>query len=181
MKRTIVQPADLSVEALAEFKQWLGISQPTEDAQLQKLLHASMELCESFVRLIPIESGCEEALPTSCDWQCLDTTPVRAVTGVKAVAKDGLHIPLASGDFEIEIDADGSGKVRLLTSPSENRITVSFVAGIAPDWASLPDGLRQGILRTAAFLYRDRDSTSASSLPPSVTSLLTPWRRIRIA
>ena len=181
MKRIIVQPADLSVEALAEFKQWLGISQPNEDAQLQQLLHASMELCEGFIRQMPIESGSEEILQSSRDWQCLDTCPVRAITGVSAIASDGSRITVASGNFEIEIDADGKGKVRLLALPSEGKVVVSFVAGIAANWGSLPDGLRQGILRAAAFLYRDRDSAGAATPPASISALWLPWRRIRIA
>ena len=180
MKRTIVQPTDLSLEALAELKQWLGISQSGEDALLEKLLYSSVELCEGFIRQLPIESGCEETLTGSSNWQCLDSSPVRAITSISAVASDGSRSPIASGGFEIEIDADGTGKIRLLMTSGVDRIVVSYVAGIAPDWATLPDGLRQGTLRTAAFLYRDRDNSVADPPPASVSALWLPWRRVRI-
>src|SRR3546814_7163305 len=107
MQRVITQPSDLSGTALADLKQWLGSTQSTEDTLLTGLLHAGMGLCESFTRQMPLETGFEEIVPASDGWQCLATRPVRAITAVAAIDRDGVRTPLASGQYEIELDAAG--------------------------------------------------------------------------
>ncbi|MBA4163705.1 MAG: hypothetical protein C0510_03590 [Erythrobacter sp.] len=181
MQRAITQPADLSGNALAELKQWLGITQSTEDTLLSGLLHAGMGLCESFTRQMPLETDFEEIVPASDGWQCLETRPVRAITSVAVIGKDGTRAPLASGQYEIELDAAGVGRVRVLAPGEVRSIAVSFVAGIAPDWAAMPDGLRHGVIRAAAHLYQDRDGTQTTSPPASISALWRPWRLARIA
>lgn len=181
MQRAITQPADLSGTALADLKQWLGVSQPGEDSLLEGLLHASLDLCESFTRRVPIEAGFEEIVPALGAWQCLETRPVRAIAAVAAISQDGTRAPLASGQYEIELDAAGVGRVRLLAPVEVRSIAVSFVAGIAPDWPSMPDGLRHGMVRAAAHLYRDRDRAQPDAPPSSIAALWRPWRLARIA
>lgn len=68
MKRTIVTPPVLSPAALAELKQWLGITTAQDDAPLTSLLRAALETCEAFTGSMPIEASCEEVLPLSADW-----------------------------------------------------------------------------------------------------------------
>lgn len=181
MQRAITQPADLSGTALAELKQWLGITQSAEDTLLTGLLHASIDLCESFTRQMPLETGFEEIVPASDAWQCLETRPVRAITSVAAIAEDGTRTPLASGHYEIELETAGVGRVRLLAPGEVRSIAASFVAGIAPDWPAMPDGLRHGIVRAAAHLYRDRDGALPDAPPSSISALWHPWRLMRIA
>ena len=181
MKRTIVQPADLSGAALAELKQWLGISSNAEDAALTGLLHASLELCESFTGQMTIEQACEEQLPITRNWIAIQATPVRAITSLELVAEDGTRSALPASDFELEIDAEGIGKVRQTASLSGRTVAVSFVAGIAVDWASLPDALRHGVIRLAAHDYRDRDASEPLSPPASVAALWRPWKKLRLA
>lgn len=181
MQRAITQTADLSGTALAELKQWLGITQSAEDTLLTGLLHAGMGLCESFTRQMPLETGFEEIVPASGAWQCLTTGPVRAIIAVAAISEDGARAPLASDQYEIELDAAGAGRVRLLAPIEIRSIAVSFVAGIAPDWPSMPDGLRHGMIRAAAHLYQDRDGTQTTSPPASISALWRPWRLARIA
>lgn len=181
MQRTITLPADLSGTALTELKQWLGVSQPGEDSLLAGLLHASLDLCEGFTRQLPLETGFEEIVPASSQWQCLETRPVRAITAVAAMGQHGARVPLASGQYEIELDAAGVGRVRLLAPVEVRSIAVSFVAGIAPDWPSMPDGLRHGVIRAAAHLYRDRDGAQVDAPPSSIAVLWRPWRLLRIA
>lgn len=181
MQRAIIQPADLSGTALAELKQWLGISQPSEDSLLEGLLHASLDLCESFTRQMPLEAGFEEIVPASGTWHCLEPRPVRAITAVAAISQDSTRAPLASGQYEIELDAAGVGRVRLLAPVEVRSIAVSFVVGIAPDWPSMPDGLRHGMIRAAAHLYRDRDGAQSDAPPSSISALWRPWRLLRLA
>ena len=55
-------------------------------------------------------------------------------------------------------------------------------AGLAADWAGLPDGLRHGVIRLAAHHYRERDAASAAASPPAaVAALWRPWRAMRLA
>lgn len=181
MQRAIIQPADLSGTALAELKQWLGITRPGEDGLLEGLLHSSLDVCEAFTRQMPIETGFEEIMPASGAWQCLETRPVRAITAVTAIGKDGARAPLASGQYEIELDAAGVGRVRLLAPVEVRLIAVSFAAGIAADWPSMPDGLRHGVIRAAAHLYQDRDGAQPGAPPSSISALWRRWRLLRLA
>lgn len=181
MKRAILLPADVTGAALAELKQWLGISSTNEDAQLTGLLHASLDMCEGFTGQMPIEASCVEFHSLSRDWFELDARPVRAITALELVATDGTRSALASSDHEIDIEADGTGRARLVTSQTGRYLVVSFAAGIAADWTSLPDALRHGIIRLAAHNYRDRDAKEPLGPPASVAALWHPWRRLRLA
>src|SRR5258708_37114399 len=106
MKRAIVTPATLSPAALAELKQWLGISRAQDDAPLTALRRAGLDICEAFTGSMPIEASCEEMLPLSREWQLLETLPVQAITAVQAIAADGSRTSLAASDYAIELDAD---------------------------------------------------------------------------
>ncbi|MBV1918042.1 MAG: phage head-tail connector protein, partial [Sphingomonadaceae bacterium] len=146
MKRAIVTPAVLPASALAELKQWLGISTTYDDALLSVLLRAALDMCEAFTGLMPIEATCEEVLAARSGWLCLSTMPVQTISSVDAVAQDGTRAPLAPDAYELNLYADGGGQVRLLKRGNTTRIAVGFTAGVAPDWDTLPEALRQRLL-----------------------------------
>ena len=181
MKRAIVTPPELSPAALAELKQWLGITTTQDDAPLTSLLRAALETCEAFTGSIPIEAGCEEVLPLSGDWQSLQSRPVQAITAVQAILASGARSDLSTSAYAIDLDADGGGRV-LATAPGEAaRLAVRFTAGLAPDWDALPDALRHGLLRLAAHQHRERETSGAGPIPPAaVAALWRPWRRMRL-
>ncbi len=182
MKRAIVAPAVLPPAALAELKQWLGITTAQDDAPLTALLRAAMEMCEAFTGSMPLEAGCEEVLPAGTGWQVLSTRPVQAITGLEAIAADGTRSALPASACAIELDADGAGRVLVMEPGGESRIAVGFTAGLAAGWEDLPDGLRHGILRLAAHQHREREGLGAEPVPPAaVAALWRPWRRIRLA
>lgn len=181
MMRTILVPPVLAPEALDELKNWLAISIPQDDVSLTALLSSAAEMCEAFTRQMPLEVQAEEMLPATHDWQCLSTHPVQAITSVEQVLADGTRTPLGSGSHAIDLTADGGARVRLLSPSASGRIAVQFTAGIAPSWASLPEGLRHGIIRLAAHNYRQRDLDAAKAVPPAaVAALWSPWRRLRL-
>ena len=169
--------------ALAELKDWLGITTPADDAQLAALLRASLDLCELFTGLMPLQQVCEEVLPASADWQVLGTRPVQAITTLTGIPAEGARFALAVGSYAIDLDADGGGLVRVLDQGSAGRIAVTFLAGLAPDWSTLPEALRHGVLRLAAHQYRNREGGGLSgAIPPAaVAALWRPWRRMRLA
>lgn len=181
MKRTVLTPADLAGGALADLKRWLAISTAAEDTSLTTLLGASAEACEAFTGAMPLEATCEEVLPASHEWQALATRPVQAIAGMEGIPAEGARYALAAGAYEVELDAEGTGRVRLLRQGAAGRIAVRFAAGLAPGWDTLPGGLRHGIVRLAAELYRARDGGAAAALPSAVTALWRPWRRMRLA
>jgi uncharacterized phiE125 gp8 family phage protein len=182
MQRTIVAPAVLAPAALAELKQWLGITTPADDAPLAALLAAALEICEGFTGVLPLEVTCEEALPLCIGWRRLRTRPVQAIAAVYGVAADGDRFALSTGAYDVDLDADGGGRVRVAAPGDAVRIAVRFTAGLASDWDTLPDGLRHGVMRLAAHQHRQREGDGAAPLPPaSVAALWRPWRRMRLA
>ena len=183
MKRTVVTPAAIAPAALSELKDWLGITVPGDDAQLSSLLRASLETCEHFTGTMPLQQDCEEVLPASAEWQALAARPVQAITGIDGLPADGPRFALPVASYAIDLAADGTGSVQVNSPGSAGRVAVRFTAGLAAGWAGLPDGLRHGVLRLAAFQYRAReDSASPGPLPPAaVTALWRPWRRLRLA
>jgi uncharacterized phiE125 gp8 family phage protein len=182
MKRAIIAPPALAPAALDELKDWLAITTTREDPALAALLRAALELCEAFTGWMPLEAACEEVLPADTGWRGLQTRPVLAVTGIEGIPPEGPRFAMATEDYAIDLDADGGAHVRLINRGGAARVAVSFVAGLAPDWASLPDGLRHGVVRLAADAYRRRDGDGPGAQPPTAVAVLWhPWRRMRLA
>jgi uncharacterized phiE125 gp8 family phage protein len=182
MKRATIVPAVLAEEALDALKEWLAITTPREDAALTALLKAALETCEAFTGLMPLAAECEEVLPASATWRALTTRPVHAVTGVEGIPAEGARFALEAEAYAIELDADGGAMVRVLQWGAAERVAVRFTAGLAAEWADLPDGLRHGVLRLAAHHYRQRESDGPQAMPPAaVAALWRPWRRMRLA
>jgi uncharacterized phiE125 gp8 family phage protein len=182
MRRAIIVPPVLAPAALSELKDWLAITTGGEDAALEALLRAGLELCEAFTGRMPLAATCEEVLPAGSGWQALQTRPVQAVTGVEGIPAEGARFALPAEDYLVDLDAEGGAHVRVLRQGAAGRIAVRFAAGLAADWAGLPDGLRHGIVRLAADSYRRRDDGPGGPQPPlAVVALWRPWRRMRVA
>jgi len=186
MKRAIITPAILPPAALAELKDWLGITTPRDDALLGSLLRASLALCEDFTGIMPLQQICEDLLPAhppaGNDWQQLSARPVQAITALQGIPVEGARFALPTTDYALDLDADGGGRVLVINPGAAGRITVRFTAGLVPDWASLPEPLRHGILRLAAHQHRMRETDGGEALPPAaVAALWRPWRRLRVA
>jgi len=182
MKRAIIAPPALAPAALDELKAWLAITTSSEDSTLTALLNAALETCEAFTGLMPLEAGCEEVLPADTCWRALQTRPVQAVTGVEGIPPEGARFALAPADYAIDLDADGGAHVRIVNPGAAGRVAVRFTAGLAPDWAGLPDGVRHGVIRLAAEAYRRRDGEGQGLSPPAaIVALWRPWRRMRVA
>lgn len=131
---------------------------------------------------MPLAQTCEEAAEAHGEWCALTTRPVLAITRIDALATSGARTQLLPSEYEIELDADGTGRFRIAGTRAERRFVVRFDAGMAPDWEALPEPLRHGLVRLAAHQHREREGTGAGPLPPaSVAALWHPWRRMRLA
>jgi len=182
MMRAIVAAPALPPTALADLKDWLGITTGSEDEGLLSLLRVALEACEAFTGTIPIECTAEEVLPVAGDWQRLQTMPVHSITQVEGINAAGTRLALSPADYAIDFDADGRGRIRIVNPGLAQRVVVRFVAGLAPDWSGLPDGLRHGVIRLAANNYRQRETGGGDPVPPAaVAALWRPWRRLRFA
>lgn len=182
MKRAIIVPAILAGTALEELKAWLAITTTRDDEVLSALLRAAIDMCEAFTGQMPLESQCEELLPARPVWQRLVTHPVQAVEGAEGIDSAGQRIFMPPDHYAIELDAGGGACIRVLRADTARRVAVRFTAGLAPDWQGLPEGMRHGILRLAAYHYRQRDLDSMKTAPPAaIAALWQPWRRLRLA
>lgn len=174
------EPAMLAPLALAEVKAHLHITRDADDAVLTGHLRSSAVICEQFIGQSLLQRPHRATLPVARDWQVLGAQPVVAITGVTGITADGARFALASDAYAITIDADGSGRVRVLRPGSASRIEVQFTAGIAEHWGELPEPLRQGVIRLAAHVHLARDGDGDAGPPASVSALWRPWRVVRL-
>ena len=179
--RTIITPAEPPSTALAELKQWLGITIAADDAPLTRLFGAALDACESFTGMMALEQTCEEVLPARGGWLSLATRPVQAILAVEHIDDSGARHALPTDAYAMDLGAEGTGRVRLF-SPEPGRVVVRFTAGFTSEWDALPEALRHGVIRLAAHQHREREGSGAAPLPPaSVAALWRPWRRLRLA
>lgn len=165
--------------ALAETKAWLRIETALDDGAIAALVRSAIGMAEEFCAQIMFARTGTETLPLSNEWTRMRACPVLAITAARSLATDGTATALAPATYSMDITADGDGWVRINLPGTDTRVEFDISAGIANDWASLPDALRQGIVRLAAHLFTEREN---SGPPPAiVTALWRPWRRMRVA
>lgn len=182
MQRTIIVPATLPDAAIGELKEWLAIATPATDATLAALLRAALDMAEAFTGQMPLAATCEEIVPATRAWHRLATGPVQAIVAVERVAGDGTRSPLPADAYAIDIDPGGGGRVRIgHIAAGRGPVAVRFTAGMAHEWAALPDPIRQGAIRLAAHYWHERESGSNGPPPAAVAALWRPWRAMRLA
>ena len=172
-------PATLPVP-IDQAKAYLRIAGSEEDALLAGLVRTACELCEAFTRIALIERETQETIAARPAWSRLSMAPARAILALSAIAPSGGTQALATEDYAVDIDAAGEGWVRVLRSGGAGRFLVRYRAGLAQDWNGVPEPLRQGIVRMAAYLYVHRDRDDGAP-PAAVTALWLPYRRLRLS
>jgi uncharacterized phiE125 gp8 family phage protein len=181
MQRTILQPPVPGDAALAELKQWLGITRPNDDEMLSGLLQTSLTICEAFTGKTPLRQTVEEIVAFDGGWQELVSRPVVELPAAALIAADGSRqaVTTLADALEYRI-SPGSACVKLLRPYEGCGMALRLVVGIAANWASLPPPLRHGVIRLAAYHYRDREGKASAVPPASVTALWRPWREMRL-
>src|SRR3546814_21110184 len=106
-------------------------------------------------------------LMATADWHALATRPVLAITSIEAIALDGSRSMVLGDSYEVELEADGTGRVRLRERGEWSRVAGRFTAGLAADGDSLPDALPHGMIRLAAHQHHQRAPEGTGPLPPS--------------
>lgn len=171
----IVEP-----HALDEVKTYLRIDGEAEDTTLAALIIAAIEQCEAHVGQALLQRAMTEVLVPAPAWQMLSPSPVRVISGVSALATGGGTVAVPASAYEIDIDADGRGKIRFIGAVAEKRVVVSFEAGLATGWAALSETLRHGIVRLVAHHHAFRDRADELGPPAVVAALWRGSRRVRL-
>jgi uncharacterized phiE125 gp8 family phage protein len=165
---------------LDDLKAYLKISLDEEDAALTDLIRSASEAAERFLGQLIVARGVEEVLGVRTDWQKLSIRPVRSITSVIGIPADGPEFALAVANYAIDIDAGGTGWVRVSSPGSAGRVRVRYQAGLVSDEDDVPDAIQHAIVRLAGEWHAAREGLEAE-LPASVSALLRPWRRMVLA
>jgi uncharacterized phiE125 gp8 family phage protein len=174
-----IAPGGLAVSP-AEVKALLRLDAGDEDALVAGFVRAATDLCERFTGRLLMIRGVTEIVARSPAWRRLSAMPVRSIETVAMLDGDGDATALASGDYAIDIDANGHGWVRVIGGDGRGRARIGYQAGLAVAPSDLPEALRQGVARLAAHLYLRRDDARDTEPPAAVTALWRPWRRLRL-
>jgi len=170
---------DIPPEWIVEVKDFIRIDHALDDQAIAALLRSAANLCENFIGQMLMIRSVVDMLPGQVQWQKLKRVPVRSINLVEQLASDGATSAIPAGDYDLDIDSDGRGWVRV-DSGAVVRLRVSYQAGLALEWEDVPASLQQGIIRLAGFLYANRDGVDAGGPPSAVTALWRPHRRMRL-
>lgn len=175
-----IEPIIVPASAVDEAKAYVRIETTDEDALIARLVAVAIAHGEGFTATQFVERGVTERVPASAAWQRLGIAPVVSITSVAAIGDDGTATLIDPAAYALDIDRNGEGWVRVTLPLSARRIAVTYRAGIAPDWAALPEALRHGALRLAAHLHAVRDTPDDAGPPAAVAALWRPWRRMKL-
>lgn len=174
-------PAATPALAIADAKAWMRVSVDDDDALISALIAAASDGCEAFVGQLLIARAMTEILPIHAGaWQRLSFGPVRAISGVEGIPADGAPFLLPVDHYQLDVDPQGEGWVRVVQPGAAGRMRVSYIAGMAEAADALPPSVRQGLLRLVAHLYAARDDARDATPPDAVTALWQPWRRMAL-
>jgi uncharacterized phiE125 gp8 family phage protein len=187
---TTVQPSALP---LAQFKNQLrmgtGFSdEGAEDTYLQQVLAAAVSSVEDWTGKALLTRSFAWSLTAWKDnhAQTLPIAPVNAISRVVLVDAEGAETDadadlyrLAADTHTPKLSAQG---VCLPSVPTNGAVRIEMSAGFGPDWEDLPPSLAHAVIVLATTFYEQRSATAARGqiMPYSVSTLLQPWRRVRI-
>lgn len=192
MPLILTSPPAAEPVTLAEAKALLRIDHADEDALISSLTLAARMHLERVLSLAMISQGWSLMLDR---WPAgpvsLTLLPVVAVTAVTVFDADGTPQAIPPGDIELDTasrPARLARKSTVVTWPAPGRavngIEIAFSAGFGAAGASVPEPLRQAVLRLAADWYEQRTSVEVTDtslpLPTAVASLVSPYRARRI-
>jgi uncharacterized phiE125 gp8 family phage protein len=169
-----------AIAPLAEVRTYLRIETDAEDAMLAGLLQAATSLVEAWVGRLLLRRIVSEVATPAAGLVRLSASPVGAVLRVARGGGGAEEVVLEPADWERTATGDGRAAIALRAAVS-GPVRVTYEAGLAADWNGLPEGLRLGVLRTAAHLHANRDGALDPGLPPTVRQLVLPWRALRLS
>lgn len=170
----------LPIVTMSEAQAYVRIETGEEEAVLAGLIRSASALCEAFINQVVIARDyVVDVAATGC-WERLPVTPVRSIAEVDSVDASGIVTALAATVYSVDIDSSADGWVRVAQPTDLTHLRVSGSAGLANDENSVPEPIRQGVLRLVAHLFTARDGEGGEP-PAAVTALWRPYRRMRLA
>ena len=157
------------IVSLGEAQAFVRVETGEEEAILAGLIRTASALCEAFLNQVVIARPFAETVPASRSWQRLTAAPVRSIDTITGAS-----------NYEIDIDASGTGWVRVNGAAEASRLEVAGVAGMCTAANDVPEPIRQGVLRLVGHLFASRDGAGGDP-PAAVTALWRPYRRVRVA
>lgn len=167
-----LEPPAVAPVAVAEAKAFLRLDGSAEDALIAGFIRTATALAEAFTGQKLIVRDLVETVAVRPGWVRLKAVPVVAITGIDA---------LPGTAFDVDIDADGTGWVRVRDAGGASRVGVRYAAGLGADWNGVPEPLRQGIVRLVSHLHAHRDAPDDGGVPTAVVALWRPYRRLRLS
>ena len=166
---------------LDEARAYLRVEMTDEDPSLSAALLAAIGHAENFMRTVLVRRTAREVISASSGWQILQAYPVQSVISVTGIPAEGAAFLLAVDAWEAKIGSRGEAYLRVMQPGIAGRVEIACVAGLAADWAALPEALRLGLLRLTAHFHAHRDAPGAGGPPAAALALLLPWRRLRLS
>lgn len=176
MGRGIALPAVTMSEAQA----FVRIETGEEEAVLAAMVRSASAICEAFINQVVMARDFSIELAAKGQWTRIPATPVKTITVVEAIAADGATTALTIDAYQVDIDGNGDGWVRMTSDPGSSRVRVTGRAGIAEQQNDVPEPIRHGILRLVGHLFASRDDDGGEP-PAAVTALWRPYRRMRLS
>lgn len=181
MTPQLLNPPMQEPVSLAETRHWLRIDANDEDETLLSLIGAARRWVEAWLRRVLVAQDWR----VTCDaWPVggipLSVAPLRSVTAVRIVDASGAAAALAAGEWSVD-PATGRlmRRAAIDPTPQGGRIEIDIAAGYGQP-SQVPQPIRQAMLLLVAHLHAHRGDTAAP-MPDSLTLLLSPYRRMRIA
>lgn len=176
-----LDPLGLDSAMLDEARAYLRVEAAEDDASLSAALLAAIGHAENFTRAVLVRRTAREIISASSGWQILQIAPVQSVISVIGIPTEGAIFAYAAGAWEAKIGSRGEAYLRVTQPGSAGRAEIACDAGLAADWAALPEALRIGLLRLTAHFYAHRDAPDVGGPPAAALALLLPWRRLRLS
>lgn len=176
-----LDPLGLDSAMLDEARAYLRVEAAEDDASLSAALLAAIGHAENFTRAVLVRRTAREIISASSGWQILQIAPVQSVISVIGIPTEGAIFAYAAGAWEAKIGSRGEAYLRVTQPGSAGRAEIACDAGLAADWAALPEALRLGLLRLTAHFYAHRDAPDVGGPPAAALALLLPWRRLRLS
>ena len=191
MALVMIAAPDVEPVSLDEAKAHLRVDHEAEDALLSSLIVTSRLHIEAALGLALITQSWSYRLdswPEACAL-VLPLRPVRSIIAVRVADADGTFETLGADRYLLD---GASAPPRLHASngiwprPGQRAqgIEVAFEAGFGDDAAAVPPPIRLALLMLIAHWYEHREPVSvgdtASRIPDTVSSLLSPYRTVRL-
>lgn len=169
------EPVDLS-----EAKNWLRVTDTSEDALIAQLIHAARELVEIMTGKAQITRTVQETAPCVLSSGALEfgLSPVQSLGQLVQVDVSGAETSIDPNDYWLD-----AARARIcwksrpaMTGHGYFRIT--YVAGFGDTPDLVPGTLRTAILMCVGDWFEHR--TPETTLPPKAQALVAPYARLKL-